>query len=207
MKESKRHRNAWTQEENQRLRFLVEEKKMKSWVLISNFFINRSNKDCRDHYIFHLSPNIVKRKWTENEEQFLLEKFKEIGPKWVKMATFFDKRSPNDLKNRVKLIKQRKKPLRNCVLNLQKHIYNSTQKSIDHLEKINNTTSITNMNINTQNLDQNNIFDQDQFCDFYHDIGKDCLNIDNMLNIPEYDEIQSIYTFESLYFENICIQN
>ena len=205
MKESKRHRNAWTQEENKRLKFLVEEKKMKSWVLISNFFINRSNKDCRDHYIFHLSPNIVKRKWTENEEQFLLEKFNEIGPKWVKMATFFDKRSPNDLKNRVKLIKQRKKPLRNSVLNLQKHISNSTQKSVDHAEKINNPILITNNNTNTQNLNQNNIFDQDQFCDFFHDIGKDCSSIDNMLNIPEYDEMQSIYTFDSLCFTNICI--
>lgn len=108
----KRRRRVWTKEEDEKLKILVEEKKLKNWVMISSYFRNRSNKDCRDRYFLHLSPNVVKRKWTVEEEELLLEKFKEFGSKWVKLTSFFDRRSPNDLKNRIKLIQKRKKPLR-----------------------------------------------------------------------------------------------
>ena len=109
---AKRRRRVWTKEEDEKLKILVEEKKLKNWVMISSYFRNRSNKDCRDRYFLHLSPNVVKRKWTAEEEELLLEKYKEYGSKWVKLTSFFDKRSPNDLKNRIKLIQKRKKPLR-----------------------------------------------------------------------------------------------
>ncbi|KAK8883326.1 hypothetical protein M9Y10_045976 [Tritrichomonas musculus] len=109
---TKRRRRVWSKEEDEKLKILVEEKKMKNWVMISNYFRNRSNKDCRDRYFLHLSPNVVKRKWTAEEEELLMEKYKEFGSKWVKLTSFFDKRSSNDLKNRIKLIQKRKKPLR-----------------------------------------------------------------------------------------------
>lgn len=153
MKIRKWKRRIWSQEEDKQLKYLVEEKKITNWVTISNYFNNRSNKDCRDHYLFQLSPNIVRRKWTDEEEAILLDKFKIYGPKWVKLTSFFDKRSPDDLRNRFKLIHSRKRPVKKKIpednLN-SKNPSDSIQKnSPNSLQK--NSENVTTNNNNTQN--------------------------------------------------------
>ena len=133
--EQKRKRHVWSKEEDERLVKLVNERKDKNWVKIAEHFKNRSNKDCRDRYFLHLSPNVEKRKWTYDEEQLLIEKFMEIGPKWVALTAFFDKRSSNDLKNRVKLIQKRKKKLKPALFDSDMSLHNqflltSSQESL-----------------------------------------------------------------------------
>lgn len=132
----KRRRRVWTKEEDEKLKILVEEKKLKNWVMVSSYFKNRSNKDCRDRYFLHLSPNVVKRKWTAEEEDLLLAKFQEYGSKWVKLSSFFDKRSPNDLKNRIKLIQKRKKPLKKEVLQDSKSSSDTSSQTYSPCEDI-----------------------------------------------------------------------
>ena len=105
----RRKRSTWTKKEDKKLKHLVEEVHETSWVAISKYFKNRTNKDCRDRYMLHLSPNVVKRKWTAEEESHLLLRYSEFGPKWVKISRFFDKRSPSDLKNRFNLLSKRTK--------------------------------------------------------------------------------------------------
>ena len=201
MEPVKRHRKIWTKEENQMLKFLVEEKNIKDWVTISHFFNCRSNKDCRDHYIFHLSPNVVKRKWSIDEELYLVEKYKEFGPKWVKLTAFFDKRSPNDLKNRIKLIQQRKKPLRNKILNLQEKKQNTLQPSI----QTSNMIEFAKMNIDFKKFDSNDVFDQNFFFNFSPEIEENRFDINDFLQNIEDENQQITLNFEPLreneYFE------
>lgn len=204
MKEVKRKRNIWTKEEDLKLKFLVEERKIKNWVIIASFFSSRSNKDCRDHYIFQLSPNVVKRKWTIEEEHLLLEKFNEYGPKWVKLTSFFDKRSPHDLKNRVKLIHQRKSPLRSYALNLQKQILNERKNYFDSSVNVNESKKTNISEIPLYDFNINNpistFSNQNLFHDFPQKNDETYCFYDGDSKEYKIDDIQSLFNYDSFSF-------
>ncbi|OHT01552.1 Myb-like DNA-binding domain containing protein [Tritrichomonas foetus] len=166
---NKRRRRTWTKEEDAKLKRLVEEKKEKSWVIISEHFRNRSNKDCRDRYFLHLSPSVEKRKWTPEEELLLIEKYDEFGPKWVKLTAFFNKRSPNDLKNRVKLIQKRKKPLKthlsslssSTISNCQNLLNNSNLQISQSIQSKNDSKLVHKLSACSRNIIRNSIINNE----------------------------------------------
>ena len=93
-------RNKFTVDEDNLLKFLVEEKKITRWCEVSKFLPGRTTKQCRDRYSNYLSPSITNLPWTQEEDQLLREKVDEFGKKWVYISQFFDGRSGNNLKNR-----------------------------------------------------------------------------------------------------------
>lgn len=186
MKAAKWKRRIWTQEEDKQLKFLVEEQKITNWVTISNYFNKRSNKDCRDHYLFQLSPNVVRRKWTIEEEAILLEKFKEFGPKWVKLTSFFDKRSPDDLRNRIKLIQKRKKPLR--------------------MDLANNTNSTTNATI-PQNISTNIKTDTSHSAISLPKNTQNDMQCNNISKEKKKENLQSLFDFDENDYEDLFSAN
>lgn len=197
----KRQRHTWTQEEDKILKFLVEEKKITNWVIISGYFNNRSNKDCRDHYLFQLSPNIVKRKWTVEEEAFLLEKYNELGAKWVKLTSFFEGRSPNDLKNRIKLIQQRKNPLRKRILtNIQLGTNNQTSNSVESPLANFSISEFIKMNINVNGLSPQKP-NQNHAPTALPKNEKNDTNPNSVINKSEIENHQSIFDFDAFQFE------
>jgi hypothetical protein len=48
----------------------------------------------------YLGPNLTCEPWTADEDQVLVEKFKELGPHWSQIASFLPKRSSYAVKNR-----------------------------------------------------------------------------------------------------------
>lgn len=60
---------------------------------------HRSPKQCRDRWINGIDPNIVNKKWTDEEEKILFEKHKIFGNKWCTIASFLYGRSGNAIKN------------------------------------------------------------------------------------------------------------
>jgi hypothetical protein len=93
-------RRKFTQEEDLRLRSLVDQIGAKSWEAVSKFMPNRSARQCRDRYKNYLLDNLVCDAWTPEEDTMILEKFKDIGPKWVEISKFLNGRSGNHVKNR-----------------------------------------------------------------------------------------------------------
>lgn len=69
--------------------------------------IGRNSKQCRDHYINQLAPNIVKGSWTSDEDKKILECSKMYGTSWTKIRSQLPHRSELDIKNRYnKLIRE-----------------------------------------------------------------------------------------------------
>lgn len=94
------HRQKFSVVENQILNNLVLKYGLNNWETISKNMINRTPKQCRDHYLNYIMPCKNSSPWSAEEDQLLLIKYQELGPKWTRMAQFFNGRSPNSIKNR-----------------------------------------------------------------------------------------------------------
>lgn len=86
--------------EDQRLRELVAQFGARKWKSIALLMPGRTGRQCRDRYTNYLCPGFFNGEWTAQEDQLLADKYKEYGPSWAKMVTFFEGRTANSLKNR-----------------------------------------------------------------------------------------------------------
>ena len=94
------NRSSFSQEEDNQLKALVEEFGDKNWPEIASHMKNRTTRQCRERYRHYLSPNIVNGEWTPQEDEILLQKYNEFGPRWVTIAKFFKTRTDINVKNR-----------------------------------------------------------------------------------------------------------
>lgn len=94
------HRKKFSPEEDKLLTDLVLKFGPKKWSVIAQYLPFRTARQCRDRYSNYLAPGFFNGQWTQEEDDLLYEKYKEIGPKWSQMKDFFKNRSPNSLKNR-----------------------------------------------------------------------------------------------------------
>ena len=81
-----------------------------NWKLVSSFMPNRSSRQCRERYINYLSPDLKNEPWTEEEDNLLMTKASELGPKWSKILSFFPTRSYVSVKNRWNILKTKTTP-------------------------------------------------------------------------------------------------
>lgn len=69
----------------------------------------KNARQCHDRWLNYLSPSVDNGPWTEEEENLLIQKYNEMGPKWKKISSFFKSRTDTNLKNRWKLMQRRKR--------------------------------------------------------------------------------------------------
>ena len=89
----------WTPEEDEMLRKQVAEKGSKHWSKIAQHMNGRNGKQCRERWINHLKPDIVKDAWTRAEEEVLMQAYARIGSKWAEMEKILPGRTENAIKN------------------------------------------------------------------------------------------------------------
>ena len=111
---SKKKEN-WTEEEDKLLLSLVQKYGAKNWTEISTSFMNRLGKQCRERWYNHLSPDVNKSKWTEQEDLVLLHAYMEFGSRWSIIAGYLPGRTDNSIKNHYNSTIKRK--LKNNELN------------------------------------------------------------------------------------------
>ena len=101
----------FTEYEDNCLRCLVQQYGTKDWVIISKIIGNKTPRECKDRWEGYLNPKINNRSWTLEEDMLLAQKFGELGPKWKRIACFFNGRSDCSVRNRwnylLKTIKKR----------------------------------------------------------------------------------------------------
>jgi hypothetical protein len=61
---------------------------------------SRNPRQCRHRYNNYLIDGHQLQPWTERDEELLIATFRELGPKWVQIATRLPGRTGNDVKNR-----------------------------------------------------------------------------------------------------------
>lgn len=101
----------FTEAEDAKLIRLVQFFGTNSWKIISAYLEGRTQRQCRERYKTYLAPGIKRTPWTKEEDELIIKKYKEYGPKWATISKFFVGRTDNTIKNRF-----------NNHLNLQKNI-------------------------------------------------------------------------------------
>ena len=95
-----RLRTKFTQEEDNKLRKLVEKYGTKNWEEISKHMPRRCGRQCRDRYCNYLEPGLSSTEWTEEEDALVLELYSKYGNHWVEISKHLSGRSGNNVKNR-----------------------------------------------------------------------------------------------------------
>jgi hypothetical protein len=70
----------------------------------------RSGKQCRERWIAHLSPEVVRQDWSPEEDLILVQKQGEFGNHWAKIRAFLPGRSVVAAKNRWNWLARRNIP-------------------------------------------------------------------------------------------------
>ncbi|KAF9970374.1 Myb- protein A [Actinomortierella ambigua] len=99
----------WTDEEDRKLRELVNEYGPEKWVSIASRIGTRTGKQCRERWHNHLDPQINKAPFTHEEDMQILELYSKMGSKWAEMAKHMPGRPDNAIKNHFNTTMQRKK--------------------------------------------------------------------------------------------------
>ena len=94
----------FTPEEDERLKMLVMRHGTNSWNIVSQFMGNRNPRQCRERWKNYVDPELRSDPWTPEEDDLLLKKYRELGPRWNKIAKYFVRRSDNSLRNRWQLM-------------------------------------------------------------------------------------------------------
>jgi hypothetical protein len=92
-------RRKFTPEEDELIRNLVTQYCASDWNTIAQHFHNRTPRQCRDRWRNYVSPEVLTGRWSEADEETLLAKVREIGPRWATIARFFPGRTDIGVKN------------------------------------------------------------------------------------------------------------
>ena len=99
----------FTPQEDATLRMLVLSSQEIDWTFIASHFYRRSPRQCRERWQNYLNPSLINTEWTPDEDEQILEKFKELGPHWNAIAKSFAGRSGNSIRNRYLVLKRQQK--------------------------------------------------------------------------------------------------
>jgi hypothetical protein len=80
------------------------------WGSIANHMPNRTVRQCRERWLYFLTPSIRNGPWSAEDDALLLQKFEEIGSQWKAMTRFFPGRTEINIKNHYAVLLRRRAP-------------------------------------------------------------------------------------------------
>ena len=127
-------KNKFTPEDDERLKDIVN-LYGNNWELVSKKMGNKNVRQCKERWENYLSPSINRGPWTEEEDKKLIEKQKEIGSKWVKIAMSFPGRTDASVKNRWQMLDRKQRKQNNLFIRKKKTVKPVQQTKAEVEEK------------------------------------------------------------------------
>lgn len=93
-------RKRFSQDEDELLKHVVNDLHVKSWEEIAKHMPGRTARQCRDRFNNYLFKEISATNFTPEEDEIIIQKYHEFGPRWAAIARLLNKRSGNTVKNR-----------------------------------------------------------------------------------------------------------
>jgi hypothetical protein len=93
-------KGSWTREEDQVILDFVAANGPRHWVRLATSLPGRIGKQCRERWTNHLSPDVAREQWTDEEDQKLIQLHGQFGNRWTAIARLMPGRTDNNVKNR-----------------------------------------------------------------------------------------------------------
>jgi myb proto-oncogene protein len=87
----------WTEEEDQKLLNLAKKANGKKWKEIAECFKDKTSLQCRSRWI-RIKPGIKQGRWTKQEDEQLLELFRQFGDNWSLISRRMNNRNSNQIR-------------------------------------------------------------------------------------------------------------
>lgn len=94
------YKRNFSSDEDEKIKSLISEYGEKNWETIAGFLPGRTPRSVKERWNTYLRPNVNRNPFTHEEDLLLIQKYEELGPKWVEISRFFVGRTDNSLKNR-----------------------------------------------------------------------------------------------------------
>jgi hypothetical protein len=93
-------------QEDAKLTSLVAALGTDGWSHIAAEMGTKNVRQCRERWFNYLSPELNTAPWTREEERLIIQKYQEVGPRWVIIANCFPHRTDSMVKNRFKRLQR-----------------------------------------------------------------------------------------------------
>ena len=90
----------WSRAEDDLLTQLVITNGARDWTKIATALPGRIGKQCRERWHHHLNPDVIKKKWTLDEDLLIVKLYFKLKSRWSEMAKYVPGRTDNQIKNR-----------------------------------------------------------------------------------------------------------
>jgi len=104
----KRKYKKFTPEEDERLRELIEDKKLTNWVNIASLMEGRNVHQCRERWRQISSKRGIDNEWTKEEDEILLSQYCLLGRKWKYIQPCVPKHTLAQVKTRINYLLKKK---------------------------------------------------------------------------------------------------